>query len=119
MLHYTHRAILKFAFLSVLVYPATVFAEVSEKEPSADLFWKIGLAAAIICLVGARVKPWLGVTCFVPVALSNKALLIFYRHTRLSACRCVGYSRAMSGIEKARPSVGHQRYGNHLHIDLR
>jgi hypothetical protein len=69
MLHYTHRAILKFAFLSVLVYPATVFAEVSEKEPSADLFWKIGLAAAIICLVGARVKPWLGVTCFVPVAL--------------------------------------------------
>jgi hypothetical protein len=64
MLHSTHRAILKPAVLTVLVYPATVFAEVSDKEPSADLFWKIGLAAAIICLVGARMKPWLGVTCF-------------------------------------------------------
>ena len=69
MLHSTHRAILKLAFLSVLVYPTTVFAEVSDKKPSADLFWKIGLAASIICLVGASVKPWLGVTCFVPVAL--------------------------------------------------
>jgi len=69
MLHFTHCAILKLAVLSVLVYPATVFAEVSDKEPSADLFWKIGLAAAIICLVGARMKPWVGVTCFVPVAL--------------------------------------------------
>lgn len=68
MLHSTHHAILNLAILTVLVYPATVFAEVSDKEPSADLFWKIGLAAAIICLVGARMKPWLGVTCFVPVA---------------------------------------------------
>lgn len=69
MLHSTHHAILKLAVLAVLVYPATVFAEVSDKEPSTDLFWKIGLTAAIICLVGARMKPWLGVTCFVPVAL--------------------------------------------------
>jgi hypothetical protein len=69
MLHSTHRAILNLAVLTVLVYPATVFAEVSDKEPSADLFWKIGLAAAIICLVGARMKPWLGIICFVPAAL--------------------------------------------------
>ena len=69
MLHSTYRAILKLVTLMMLAYPATVFAEVSDKEPSADLFWKIGLAAAIICLVGARIKPWLGVTCFVPIAL--------------------------------------------------
>jgi hypothetical protein len=69
MLHSTHRAILKLAFLTVLVYPATVFAEVSDKEPSADLFWKISLAAAIVCFVGTRIKPWLGIICFIPVAL--------------------------------------------------
>jgi hypothetical protein len=69
MFHSTHRAILNLAVLALLVYPATVFAEVSDKEPFADLFWKIGLAAAIVCLVGARMKPWLGITCFVPVAL--------------------------------------------------
>ena len=76
MLHSTHLAILKLAFLSVLVYPANVFAEVSDKEPSADIFWKIGLAVAIICLVGARMKPWLGVTCFVPVALWFTSLFL-------------------------------------------
>lgn len=69
MLHSAHRAILKLAVLTVLVYPATVFAEVSDKEPSADLFWKIGLAAAIVCFVGTRIKPWLGIICFIPVAL--------------------------------------------------
>ncbi len=76
MLHPTHRAILKLVTLTILVYPAAVFAEVSDKEPSADIFWKIGLAAAIICLVGARMKPWLGVTCFVPVALWFTSLFL-------------------------------------------
>ncbi|MEM8515276.1 hypothetical protein RCH14_004636 [Massilia sp. MP_M2] len=69
MLHSTHSAILKLVTLTMLVYPATVFAEVSDKEPSADLFWKIGLAAAIICLLGTRMKPWLGIICFLPVAM--------------------------------------------------
>ena len=69
MLNSTHHAILNLAILAVLVYPATVFAEVSDKEPSADLFWKIGLAAAIICFVGARIKPWLGIICFLPAAM--------------------------------------------------
>jgi hypothetical protein len=64
MLHSTHRAILNLAVLTVLVYPATVFAEVSDKEPSADLFWKIGLTVAIVCFVGTRIKPWLGIICF-------------------------------------------------------
>jgi 4-hydroxybenzoate polyprenyltransferase len=69
MLNSTHHAILNLAILAVLVYPATVFSEVSDKEPSADLFWKIGLAAAIICFVGARIKPWLGIICFLPAAM--------------------------------------------------
>jgi hypothetical protein len=69
MLHSTYRAILKLVTLMMLVYPTAVFAEVSDKEPSADLFWKIGLAAAIICFVGARIKPWLGIICFLPVAI--------------------------------------------------
>jgi len=76
MLHSTHRAILKLPVLTVLVYPATVFAEVSDMEPSADIFWKTGLAAAIVCLVGARMKPWLGITCFVPVALWFASLFL-------------------------------------------
>jgi hypothetical protein len=112
MRHSTQRAILNLAVLTVLVYPATVFAEVSDKEPSADLFWKIGLAAAIICLVGARIKLWShcgSQACswnftHLMSALtyaSNKALRIFYRPMRLLACRCSGYSRAISGIEKA------------------
>jgi hypothetical protein len=69
MLHSTDRAILNLAVLTILAYPATVFSEVSDKEPSADLFWKIGLAAAIVCFVGTRIKPWLGIICFIPVAL--------------------------------------------------
>jgi hypothetical protein len=69
MLHSIHRAILNLAVLTVLVYPAIVCAEVSDKVPSADLFWKTGLAAAIVCLVGARMKPWLGIICFLPAAI--------------------------------------------------
>jgi hypothetical protein len=76
MRHSTHRAILNIAVLTVLVYPATVFAEVSDKEPSTNLFWKIGLAAATICLVGARMKPWLGIICFVPAALWFASLFL-------------------------------------------
>lgn len=69
MRHFIHRAILNLAVLTVLVYPAIVFAEVSDKEPSTDLFWKTGLAAAIVCLVGARMKPWLGIICFLSAAM--------------------------------------------------
>jgi len=60
---------MKLVTLTMLVYSATVFAEVSDKAPSADFFWKIGLAAAIICFVGARMKPWLGIICFLPLAI--------------------------------------------------
>jgi len=40
-----------------LIYPAIVFEKVSNKELSADPFWKTGLAAAIIYLVDAHLKP--------------------------------------------------------------
>jgi hypothetical protein len=76
MLHFTHRAILNLAVLTVLAYPATVFAEVSDKEPSTDLFCKIGLAAGIICLVGARMKPRLGIICLLPAAIWFANLLM-------------------------------------------
>jgi len=76
MLHSIHRAILNLAVLTVLVYPAIVFAEVSDKEPSTDLFWKIGLAAAIICVAGARMRPWLGIICFLPAAIWFANLLM-------------------------------------------
>jgi len=56
MHHSIHRAVLNLAVLTVLVYPAIVFAEVSDKEPSTALFWKISPAAAITCLVGARMN---------------------------------------------------------------
>jgi len=75
-LHSTHSALLNLAVLTVLAYPSTVFAEVSDKEPSTDLFWKIGLAAAIICVAGARMKPWLGIICFVPAAIWFANLLM-------------------------------------------
>ena len=76
MLHSIHRAILNFAVLTVLVYPAIVFAEVSDKEPSTALFWKISPAAAIICLVGARMKPWLGIIFLLPAVIWFANLLM-------------------------------------------
>jgi len=76
MLHSTHCAILKLSTLALLLYPAKVLAEVSDKEPSADFLWKISLAAAIICFVGARIKPWFGIICFVHVALWFASLLL-------------------------------------------
>ena len=76
MLHSIHSAILNLAVLTVLAYPAIVFAEVSDKEPSTDLFWKIGLAAAIICVAGARMRPWLGIICFLPAAIWFANLLM-------------------------------------------
>ena len=40
------------------------------------LFWRISLAAAIICLVGARMKQWLGIICLLPAAIWFANLLM-------------------------------------------
>lgn len=69
MLHSTHRTVLAFACFLILTYPGEVLAEVSDKEPSAGLFWKVGLIAAVLCLVATRIKPWFGTICFAPAAI--------------------------------------------------
>jgi hypothetical protein len=56
-LNSTYLAILKLDTLMKLIHPAIVFEKVSNKELSADPFWKTGLAAAIIYLVDAHLKP--------------------------------------------------------------
>lgn len=33
------------------------------------LFWRVGVLATLLCLVGARIKPWPGTICFVPAAI--------------------------------------------------
>jgi len=58
----TYRAILLRVSIAILSYPCSALAEVSDKEPTASLFWTVGIGAALLCLFGTRIKPWLGVT---------------------------------------------------------
>ncbi|MEW6022351.1 MAG: hypothetical protein AB1807_09435 [Pseudomonadota bacterium] len=69
MLLATHRAVLMHVFFVVLFYPGSALAEVSDKAPTTDLFWAVGLVGALLCLAGGRIKPWLGVVLFAPAAL--------------------------------------------------
>ena len=69
MLLATHRAILTRILFIFLFYPGSALAEVSDKEPTTDLFWAVGIVAALLCLAGARIVPWLGVVCFAPTTL--------------------------------------------------
>lgn len=67
-------AVRSLTFLALLLaigclLPGAALAEVSDKEPAPDLFWTVGLAASALCLVCARLTPWLGAARFVPVAL--------------------------------------------------
>lgn len=57
------------AYLLVFLYPGVLWAEVSDKEFTVSNIWIVGISAAILCLVCTRIKPWLGIICFVPVAL--------------------------------------------------
>lgn len=65
----THQAVLALACVTIATYSSTVLAEVSDKEPTTELLWKIGIIAAVICLATARIKPWLGAICFAPAAI--------------------------------------------------
>lgn len=69
MIHSTYRRVLKPAGVMMILMPISVFAEVSDKEPAAELFWIVGASAAALCLVSARYKSWLGMIMFLPVAL--------------------------------------------------
>jgi len=55
--------------LACLAWPDMLLAEVSDKEPTAGLFWQVGLIGALLCLFAARLKPWLGGICFAPAAI--------------------------------------------------
>lgn len=76
MLHSTDRTILKLAAFALGVFPHVALAEVSDKEPASSLFWCIGIAAALLCLVTARFKPWLGLLAFLPAALWFTSLFL-------------------------------------------
>lgn len=69
MLHSSHRAILRLAGIAAALAPALAFAEVSDKEPVAALFWTVGAVAGPCCLLLARLKPGLGLLSFVPALL--------------------------------------------------
>ena len=69
MRHSIFRNVLKLACSVMLSVPVTALAEVSDKEPAAGLFWQVGLLSSLLCLVGARIRPWLGTLCFVPAAI--------------------------------------------------
>lgn len=69
MLYPAHRTILTLVAALLVLCPTAVLAEVSDKEPATGLFWTVGLAAAGLCLLSARVRPWLGALVFAPAAL--------------------------------------------------
>jgi len=73
MLCPAYRALLA---LTCFFYPTVLLAEVSDKEPSAVLFWQVGLAAALLCFFTARFRPWLGAICFVPAAIWFASLFL-------------------------------------------
>ncbi len=69
MLRPSHRAVLTHVALAILLHPCAALAEVSDKEPTAGLFWAVGLGTAMLCLFGTRIKPWLGAAIFVLAVL--------------------------------------------------
>lgn len=69
MLRPSHCAILAQLALVTLLHPGAALAEVSDKEPTSGLFWTVGIGAAVLCLLGTRIKPWLGAAIFVLAVL--------------------------------------------------
>lgn len=67
------------AALVLLITPSVLLAEVSDKEPTFNLFWTIGLTTALLCLVVARIKPWLGTICLIPAAIWYASLFLEFQ----------------------------------------
>ncbi len=65
----TNRAASVAACFFVVVHPSMVLAEVSDKVPSPEFSWAVGLAAGILSLFTARLKPWLATICVTPAAI--------------------------------------------------
>lgn len=76
MLYPAHRAVLARVSFAFFMFPGSVLAEVSDKEPSVDQFWTVGIMAALLCLFGMRIKPWLGIVFFAPAALWFTSLFL-------------------------------------------
>jgi len=93
MLHSTYRRVLKLIGLTMSLMPVSVFAEVSDKEPAAGLFWVVGVAAAALCLASARYKSWLGMIVFLPFAIWFLSLF-----TELHSADVGPYLRAEQGL---------------------
>jgi len=74
MLHPSNRTLLTFVWLTTLLYPASAFAEVSDKEPTASLIWAVGLTAGVLCSLLTRIRPWFGITILLPASLWFAAL---------------------------------------------
>jgi len=73
MLYPAHRTLPTVVWLTAL-YPSSAFAEVSDKEPAATLFWTVGLTAALLCFLLTRLRPWLGKAVFLFASLWFVAL---------------------------------------------
>ena len=76
MLHPAYRAVLMRLSFALFLFPGSALAEVSDKEPSIDQFWAVGIMAALLCLFGTRIKPRLGIVFFAPVALWFMSLFL-------------------------------------------
>ena len=76
MSHRIQRTVTAVLDIAFLTHSSYALAEVSDKEPSVAFIRELGLTAAILCLVAARMRPWLGSTCFVPVAIWFASLVL-------------------------------------------
>lgn len=59
MLHSPRCALFEKIAFCLLLFPSTVLAEVSDKEPSVLCIWSVGVAAALVCYFGSRHRRWL------------------------------------------------------------
>jgi len=69
MLRPSHRAVLAQLALAIRLHSGAALAEVSDKEPTAGFLWAVGLGTGMLCLLGTRIKPWLGAAIFVLAVL--------------------------------------------------
>lgn len=76
MLHPPDRTLLKSALFAFALLPGAALAEVSDKEPTIQLFWTVGLAAGLLCLFAARLRPWLGALVFLATAFWYLSLFL-------------------------------------------
>lgn len=84
MLYPANRTSLTFAWL-MAVYPASAFAEVSDKEPTAGLFWAVGLIGAFLCILLTLARPSLGIVALLLVSLWFVSLFFEIHSSNINA----------------------------------